>query len=37
MFEKYAKTLNVTFIKLEVIQKAALLKTAGLLQNVFAI
>ena len=32
MFEKYVGKLNVT-VKLEVIQKAALLKTAGLLRK----
>ena len=36
MFEKYAGKRNVT-MKLEVIQKAALSKTAGLLRKVFAI
>ena len=35
-FEKDAGTLNVT-MRLEVIQKAALLVTAGLLRNVLAI
>ena len=35
-FEKDAGTLNVT-IRLEVIQKAVLLVTAGLLRNVLAI
>ena len=35
MFEKYAGKRNVT-MKLEVIQKAALSKTAGLLRKVFA-
>ena len=35
-FEKDAGTLNFT-IRLEVIQKAALLVTAGLLRNVLAI
>ena len=36
MFEKYAAKLNVT-IRLEVIRKAALLRTGGLLRKVFAI
>ena len=36
MFENYAGKLNVT-IRLEVIQKAALLGTAGLLRKVLAI
>ena len=36
MFEKYAGKLNVT-IRLEVIKKAALLGTAGLLRKVLAL
>ena len=36
LFEKYAGKLNVT-IRLAVIQKVALLETAGLLRNVLAI
>ena len=36
LFDKYAGKLNVT-IRLAVIQKAALLRTAGLLRNVLDI
>ena len=36
LFEKYAGKLNVT-IRLEMIQKAALLGTAGLLRKVLAV
>ena len=36
LFEKYAGKLNVT-IRFEVIQKVALLETAGLLRKVLAI